>query len=1112
MTKRTSVSHARETFFSRASWMDGFPFKCSVGPMNDFTEDQLVQKTMADYLASEHGWRVVMAWNQETYGPEGTLGRKSDKDVVLTRYLSDALVRLNPGLPEIAYEQALREVTDIFGSQSLLHINQEKYTLIRDGVKVKFRLKDEQRTERLRVFDFDTPEKNDFLAVRELWVRGYAHRRRADIVGFVNGLPLMFCELKRPDKDLKRAYADNLSDYKDTVPHLFHFNAFVVLANGEEAKMGSISADYEHYADWLKLDERDRRDEMLPMEALLRVVFDKRRFMDLFENFVLFADTANGPVKILAKNHQFLGVNRAVGAVEKRQELDGKLGVFWHTQGSGKSFSMALFTQKVHRKLGGDYTFLVLTDRTDLDNQIYKTFASVGLVNHDKDPCRAGSAQELRDLLGQQKKIIFGMIQKFTDDQAKGGIYSDRDNIIVVTDEAHRSQYGTLALNMRKALPNASFIGFTGTPLFSNDQITKQVFGAYLSTYDFQDAIEDGATLPLYYDARGDKLKLTGTGLNEKLAAAIAEAEIDDPNVAAKLSDDLKREYHIITAEPRLRDIAKDFAWHYSTNWESGKAMFVAIDKITAVRMHGFIAEAWSARIAALEHDLGAVTDDQERVIRVQQIDWMRKTEMAVVVSDEQNEVKKFQSWGLDIIPHRKRMKDGFTTKENVAGREVEKRLDIETAFKRDDHPFRVVIVCAMWLTGFDVPSLSTLYLDKPLQAHTLMQAIARANRVKEGKNNGLIVDYCGILKNLRKALATFAGHTGGSGPMGGTEGDPEVDPLNPEEKLLQELAVAIQLVRENLRSGGFGLERLHAIDGFKKIKALKEAKEIINKNDETRKRFEISARAVFRVYKSCLTFKKVETFKADYQAINYIYSSLQEDKVAADTSAIIQQLNSIVAEAIDTRPDDAGERVFDISKVNFDVLRREFAASDRKYSDVQDLKEVIQARLAKMLALNPTLANFQERFEQLIKEYNTEKDKNTIEATFEELMRKSAELSALERRHVSLGLTEEQVPIFDFLVREDLSKEEIKRIKSTSIAVLEAIHEQIERTQDLFKKQVTRDGLKQQIYDILYDERTGLPESKYDDAALSEKANILFEYSMRRFERPLDRGGSPIH
>ncbi|WP_417809903.1 type I restriction endonuclease subunit R [Thioclava sp.] len=1069
--------------------------------MNDFTEDLLVQKTMADYLAEEHGWRSVMAWNSETFGPEGTLGRKSDKDVILTRYLSDALVTLNPGLPDDAYEQALRQITETFASQSLLKTNQEKYELLRDGVQVKFRQNNEPRVEHLRVFDFDTPENNDFLCVREMWIRGYAHRRRADIVGFVNGLPLMFCELKRPDKDLRRAYAENLSDYKDTVPHLFHFNAFVILGNGEEGRMGSISAEYAHFAEWLKLDERDRRDARLPMEALLKIVCDKRRFMDLFENFILFADGANGLAKIIAKNHQYLGVNRAVEAVKTREDLERKLGVFWHTQGSGKSFSMALFTQKVHRKLGGDFTFLILTDRTDLDNQIYKTFASVGLANNDKDACRASSAKNLRELLGQQKKVVFTMIQKFTDDEAGNGVYSTSDKLIVVTDEAHRTQYGMLALNMRKGLPNASFIGFTGTPLFANDEITRQVFGGYLSTYDFQDAIEDGATLPLFYDARGDKLKIAGADLNGRLADALAEAEVDDPDVAAKLSDDLKREYHIVTAEPRLKHVAKDFAWHFSTNWESGKAMYVAIDKVTAVRMYDYIQAEWEDQIAALEAELGSIADDQERLQREAKIAWMRETEMAVVVSDEQNEIKKFKDWGLDIIPHRKRMKDGFTVKEKVGGREIEKRLDVETAFKREDHPFRIVIVCAMWLTGFDVPSLSTLYLDKPLQAHTLMQAIARANRVKEGKNNGLIVDYCGILKNLRKALATFAGHTGGGTLGGPDEPGPDVDPVNPEEKLRNELVEAIALVGERLKDGGFDLDRLRKAEGFDKLKALKDAKETINQNDETRKGFEIVARAVFRKYKACLTFAWAEGFKGSYQAINYIYSSLQDDKADADTTAIIQKLNAIVADAIQITPDTEGDRIFDISKVNFDLLRKEFAKSERKASDTQDLREVVRNRLAKMLAANPTLTDFEERFDKIIKEYNKEKDKNTIEATFEALMRLAAEMEAEAKAHVAMGLSADQKPIFDVLFREDLSKEEIKQIKSATIAILDSIKRRMEQVHDAFQKESTRAGIRQEIYDLLYDEHTGLPESKYDDVELEVRTNELFKFFEHKYQ-----------
>ncbi|MBF2761464.1 MAG: type I restriction endonuclease subunit R [Ectothiorhodospiraceae bacterium AqS1] len=1065
--------------------------------MNDFTEDQLVQKTMTDYLEARHGWRSVMAWNRETFGSEGTLGRKDQKEVVLTRYLSEALRKLNPDLPDEAYQNALSEITDIFGSQSLIRINQEKYFLIRDGVQVKFQQDGEQKTEQLRVFDVDNPENNDFLCVRELWIQSLVYRRRADIVGFVNGLPLMFCELKRPDKDLRRAYNDNLSDYKNTIPHLFYFNAFVIIGNGEKARMGSIVSEYEHFAEWLKLDEKDRRDGMLPMEVLLKIVCDKRRFLDLFENFILFADTANGPKKIIAKNHQYLGVNLAVDAVEDRKNREGKLGVFWHTQGAGKSFSMALLTQNVHRKLGGDYTFLILTDRTDLDNQIYKTFVSLGLANNDKDPCRAESAKNLRELLGQQKKVVFSMIQKFTEEEAQKGIYSERDNLIVLTDEAHRTQYGALALNMRQGLPNANFMGFTGTPLFVDDEITKQVFGGYLSTYNFQDAVEDGATLPLFYDARGDKLGISGNGLNERLAEAIEEAEIDDPNVAAKLSDELQREYHVVTAEPRLRQIAEDFAWHCSTNWESGKSMFVAIDKITAVRMYDYIQEAWQVRISELEAELKSVTDDQEIISRKQRLAWMRETQMAVVVSEEQNEVNKFRSWGLDIIPHRKRLKDGFTSEETADGQ----RLDVETAFKRDDHPFRIAIVCAMWMTGFDVPPLSTLYLDKPLKAHTLMQAIARANRVKEGKNNGLIVDYCGILKNLRQALATFAGHTGEKeeGSTGGGEGGgPEVDPLNPEENLLAELKKAIELVIEYLRNEDFDFDRIKTTDGFDRLEALKDVKELINANDETRKGFEIAARIMFRKYKACLTFSRIADYKPDYQAINYIYGSLQEDKAKADISAIIQKLNSIVAEAINIQPDDAEDRIFDISKIDFEVLRTEFFQMERKASAVQDLRNVLQNRLAKMLANNPTLIDYQKKFERIIAEYNKEKDKNTIEVTFEALVRLSAELEIENQAHIAYGLTSEQKPIFDLLIqgkKEGLTKKEIRQIKFTSIEVLKAIESKIRTVQGLFVKQATRAGLQQEIYDILFNEKTGLPESKYDHNALDEKANVLFYF-----------------
>jgi len=1058
--------------------------------MNDFTEDRLTQQTLAEYLEQELGWDSVFAFNAETFGPEGTLGRKSDRDVVLTRHLGEALVRLNPGLPDEAYRSVLRQITDTLGFQSIVQTNREKYELIRDGVLASYKKGGEIKKSRLKVFDYKDIDNNNFLCVREMWVSGpNGHRRRPDIIGFVNGLPLMFVELKRPDKSLRRAYDDNYLDYLDTIPQLFHFNAFVVLGNGVEAKVGSISAKYEHFSDWKRLAEGDKG--VVQMQTLIKGICARQNFLDIFENFILFDESTGKLAKIVARNHQYLGVNRALQSVITRQERDGKLGVFWHTQGSGKSYSMAFFAQKVRRKLGGDFTFLVLTDRTDLDNQIYKTFAGVGLVNNDKDPCRADSGAELKKLLGEQKAFVFSLVQKFNQEIEEGQEYSTRDNIIVMTDEAHRTQYGTLAMNMRDALPNASYIGFTGTPLFTSDEITQRVFGGYVSTYDFQRAIEDNATLPLYYDARGDKLGLSAEGLNEKLSTAIEEAEIEDADVAAKLEDELKREYHVITAEKRLRHIAEDFATHYSTNWETGKAMFVAIDKITAVRMHGFIDEAWKARIASLEAEQKDARDDQDQAVRERQLAWMRETEIAVVVSDEQGEVDRFRKWGLDIGPHRKLMKEGFLLEDG-------KRLDVESAFKREEHPFRVVIVCAMWLTGFDVPSLSTLYLDKPLQAHTLMQAIARANRVKEGKNNGLIVDYCGILKNLRKALATFAGHSGEDGFDG--EG-PETDPLHPEEELLEELSEAIEFVRRLLQDNGFELATLKTATGFAKNKALVDAKEAVNIDDESRKKFEIAARSVFRKYKACLTFEGVQTYRADCDAIKFIYKTLQEDKDKADTSEIIQKLNAIVSDAIDVKADvDSGDKVFDISKINFDLLRKEFAKSESKRSDVQDMKTVVENRLRKMLMQNPLRVDFQERFNEIVRDYNKEKDKNTIEATFEALMKLSAEMSEEQQRHFKEGLdSEEQLAVFDMLLKPDLSKAEIKKIKSVAVSVLREIEAQMRDVQDVFAKVSTRDRLKQSIYDHLYDDRTGLPVDSYSEDDLVQKTDLLFQFVEHR-------------
>lgn len=1060
-----------------------------------YTEDTLVQQTTADYLKQQLGWRSVYAYNQEDFGPDSLLGRMSDREVVLTRILRAKLAELNEGLPDAAYDDAVRQIVSATATQSLLATNREKYNLIRDGVQVTFRnAKEERERRRLRVIDFANPINNDFLCVRELWVRGYLYRRRADIVGFVNGLPLLFMELKNVNKDIRAAYEKNFKDYLDTIPHLFHHNAIVVLANGIDAKLGSVTSKYEYFHEWKRLDEDE--PGVVDMETLLKGVCEKTNFVDIVENFILFDDSAGEPRKILARNHQFLGVNRAVRAVAERKERQGKLGVFWHTQGAGKSYSMVFFTRKVHRRLGGNYTFLVLTDRDDLDTQIYKTFAGCGVVDNDRDPCRASSGKHLNRLLTLQKPHIFSLIQKFNRDVEPDQPYTERDDIIVISDEAHRTQYGTLALNMRNALPNASYIGFTGTPLFKNDEITRRVFGEYISTYDFQRAVEDKATVPLYYDARGDKLGITTDDLNERIAEKLEELEITDIDVAQRLERELGRDYHIITASKRLDQVARDFVQHYSTSWETGKAMFICIDKITSVRMYKLIEFYWDQRIRALEKELGQSVDEQDEQYRLRQLEWMRQTRMAVVISEEQGEVEKFRRWDLDITPHRRLIKNGIELPESMRTKPEfrnKQRMDLDEAFKLEEHPFRIAIVCAMWLTGFDVPSLSNLYLDKPLKAHTLMQAIARANRVNEGKNNGLIVDYCGILKNLRQALATFAG-TGDDGRGG--EGD-EIDPVKPEEELLADLAESISFVRAFLAKREASLDTIINQTGFARNAAILTAKEAVNENDESRKRFEVMCRAVFTKFKACLTVEGVNAYRHDKNAIDIIYKSLQQDREQADISDIIQELHLLVDEAIVVNPDSTlnESRIFDISQIDFERLRKEFERSLVKNTTVQNLKNVIERRLQRLLEQNPLRTDFQRRYEEIVAAYNREKDRATIEQTFEELLRFVEAMDEEESRAMREGLDEESLAVFDLLKKPDLSPGEIKRIKEVAVDLLVTLKEEKLRVDHWRDKEATRDAVRLMIRDFLWSDRTGLPVNRYTEKDVETRTDVVYQH-----------------
>ncbi len=1059
--------------------------------MTYLNEDTLVQQTTADYLRDQLGWDTVYAYNQETYGNDGLLGRNTDREVVLTRYLRQALKRLNPNLPETAYDEAVRQVKDYSQSQSVLANNLDKYKLFKDGVLVSFQGEHgEIKKERLKIFDFDDATKNDFFAVRELWVQGDLYRRRVDIAGFVNGIPLLFVECKNIHKDLRHAYEKNLADYKDTIPHFFHHNAFIMLANGNKAKIGTITAGYEYFHEWKRLAESD--PGVVDMETLLKGVCDKKNFMDIIENFIIYDNSTGRQIKVLAKNHQYLGVNQVIRALNNPARTRGKLGVFWHTQGAGKSYSMVFFTAKVHRKIGSNYTFLICTDRDDLDTQIYKTFAGCGVADNDKNPCRPASGRHLAELMTHHKAYIFTTIQKFNQEVDPNEGYTRRDDIIVITDEAHRTQYGTLALNMRNALPNANFIGFTGTPLFKDDEITKQVFGVYVSTYDFARAVDDKATVPLYYDSRGETLGVATNDINERIAEKLEQIEIDDIDVKERLEKELKRDYHIITADKRLNQIARDFVEHYTTSWETGKAMFVCIDKLTCVRMYELIRQYWAQKEEEIEESWKMAAGEEKEHLS-HKLNWMKETKMAVIVSEEQGEVDKFRKWGFDITSHRRLIKNGFELPDGT-------RIDVDSAFKKEEHPFRIAIVCAMWLTGFDVPSLANLYLDKPLKAHTLMQAIARANRVNKDKNNGLIIDYCGILKNLRKALATFTG-TGDTGRPGGL-GPDELDPTRTKEELLEDLKQAIDMVRGFLSERKASLDAITNTSGFERNKAIITAKEAVNENDETRKKFEVMCREVFIKFRACLTIPGINDYRARYDAINIIYKSLQKDRDMADISDIIKQLHQVVDESVVVTANRAKmpNKPYDISKIDFKRLRAEFNNARTKNTTVQSLKSVIEKKLQRLIQRNPLRTNFQEHYEKIVDEYNKEKDRQNIEATFEALLKIVQELDEEESRAVREGMDEETLAIYDLLLKPDLTSKEIQKIKKIAKKLLEELKEKLKNLYKWQDKEPTRDEVKVLIKNFLWDEKTGLPVDFYTQDDVERKSEEVFCHVYRAY------------
>jgi type I restriction enzyme R subunit len=978
--------------------------------MASYSEDSLVEQPALALLA-ELGWETANGYT-EGYGPNKITGRETLAEVVLRSQLLAALERLNPGLTSRAFQQAIDQVTATRSMMDSTRANLEVYRLMKDGVKVDVTdQKGNEIPETVQLIDWVNPFNNNFLAVRQFWVTGDMYKRRTDIVGFVNGIPLVLIELKASHKNLESGFRNNITDYKVTIPQLFWPNGVIIVSNGSDSRIGSVSSSWEHFAEWKRINSEGEVG-VVSLETMIRGTCDPTRMLDLVENFTLFQEMRGGLIKLLGKNHQYLGVNNAIEALHELEDRQRRLGVFWHTQGSGKSVSMAFFSQKVLRKVRGNWTFVIVTDRKELDDQIYKTFRNSGIITEGH--VQATSGENLRRLLTEDHRYVFTLIHKFhTERGERYPTISDRSDIIVMTDEAHRTQYDVLALNMRNALPNASFIGFTGTPLIAGEERTRDVFGDYVSIYDFLQSIEDRATVPLYYENRIPELQLTNEDLNEGMERILEETQLDEAQERA-LAREFAREYHLITREDRLEKIAEDLVEHFLGRGFPGKAMVVSIDKATAIRMYKKVRGKWVEWVERLKREAASATGaDRDRIAEA--IVFMESTDMAVVVSQAQNEITDMAAKGLDILPHRKRM--------------VEE--DLETKFKDPDDPFRIVFVCAMWMTGFDVPSCSTIYLDKPMRNHTLMQTIARANRVWADKPNGLIVDYIGVFRDLQRTLAIYGSGAGGRTEAGET-------PVLPKEQLVAALKQKVEEANTFCAQHGISVEALMAAHGFEFIALRDDAVDLLLVTPERRSQFLHLADEVDRLFKGILPDPSSTDF-GPYRALHVNIArairSLTPQTDISDVMGAVEALldDSVAAKAYVIRAAEGdGGHIVDLSKIDFEALAARFEAG-RKRTEAERLKAAVTTKVTKMIRLNPTRIDYLERFQRLLDEYNA--GSLNVEQFFKQLVDFAKSLTVEEHRGIAEQLEDEELALFDLLIKPEMELTQKERADVKKVA-----------------------------------------------------------------------------
>jgi type I restriction enzyme R subunit len=1043
------------------------------------SEGGLIEKPGLELL-EELGWKHANLMQEEP-GPANPTGRLTFRELILPARFRAALRKLNPSLPPEALQEAELAVTVNRSAMLPIAANRDVYRLLREGVPVQVKQPDgSMKPERVTLIDWANPAANDFFLGSQFWIESDLYKRRPDAVGFVNGIPLLLIEWKDLTQPVQEAYDDNLRDYRDTTPRLFDFNGFTILSNGLEALMGPSHAPFEAFAPWKRLEEDG--PEGAALETMLRAACEPTRFLDQVENFLMFEDARGGLRKVLAKYHQVLGVNRAIEAVKQITAKKGRLGVFWHTQGSGKSLSMAMFTEKVLRRLGGNWTFVLITDRQELDEQLANTFAALGVLTKNVNQCQAQSRVHLRELLAGQERYIFTLIHKFSTERGElMPVLSERSDIIVITDEAHRSQYDQLAANMRRALPNAAFIGFTGTPLIAGqEELTRDVFGDYVSVYNFAQSIADGATVPLYYEARKPELQLATDELKDELDELLDEAALDEEQ-EKKVQREFARQYQLITREDRLDQIAKDLVQHFAARGYRGKAMFVAIDKATAVRMHEKVRKEWAAELTAREGQLASVPEEA-RASLAERLDWMRSVDMAVVVSQSQNEIDDLKQKGLDILPHRERMQ----------------KEDLDNKFKDADDPLRLAFVCAMWITGFDVPTCSTMYLDKPMKNHTLMQAIARANRRAPGKTSGVIVDYVGVFQNLQKALAIYATRE--------TQGQA---PIKDKDELVNALEEALAKARAFCKDVGVDVDAIFAAQKLARLTLISQAVEALVAPDERRRGFFRVAGAATRAYRALLPDDRAAPYLKPVATLHVLAEALRGKLGPVDISAVSAKIEALLDEKIEgvaiTAPiiggDEAGGRV-DLSSIDFEKLATMFGQRPR--TAAERLRADVEKKAREMAERNPTRIQLVEKLEQLVEAYNL--GSLDVEVFFEALKKLIAEMEEEERRAAREGLTEEELAIFDLLTKPDpkLTKAQEAEVKKIARDLLVKLQDKLD-VFDWRGRQQTRAAVQSTIRFTLNE----LPQEPYPEGLWDRKVDAVWAYIFSRDQQA--RAGAQI-